>query len=351
MKSIILSRIPTDEAPFLMRQVEEYRRIDLRGYSIVNNTPLTISAIVKMMPFIKNDFKLKTTTPSFLGRDTQAIRLIQEMGYEFDQEKQCFAGTDIILDCCAELSGVDCAKAIAELTKTGVDIYRRNKCQKPVLSVDDSRVKALETYYGTSDGFVRAFKEFISPELRGTRFLIFGFGKVGKGIVRGLTEHAAKCTVVDINEKALRSLAGNGVKKILYSEMSSMPGLLNDHDFLVTSTGINHFISTTPWPDEIAGSKIRLINMGAEDEFGPRFVRERVENGKMPLNFKLKRPTLLKYLDPVFYAHNSVVALYHDGKLAPGLQPLPKEIDDWLVSEWHSFWGVNIAEFNLACPT
>lgn len=48
MKAKILSQIPTDEAPFLMKQVEDYRDPGLRGYSVVNNTPLTLSAIVKM---------------------------------------------------------------------------------------------------------------------------------------------------------------------------------------------------------------------------------------------------------------------------------------------------------------
>jgi len=350
MKKDMLAGIPTDEAPFLMRQVEEYRRADLHGYTVVNNTPLTMSAIVKMMPFIKNGFKLKTSTPSFLARDPAAIKLVQEMGYEFDLKKERLDGADILLDCCAELSPVSSAKAIAELTRTGVEIYRRQGCRKPVLSVDDSRVKALETYYGTGDGFIRAFKEFISPDVARMRFLIFGFGKVGKGIVRGLEEHSATCTVVDEREQAFRSPVGKGAKRVLASEIRTISGLLKEHDAIVTCTGKNHFLSDTPWADEIAGSRIRLVNMGAEDEFGPRFGEDAVQAGRMPLNHRLKRPTLLKYLDPVFYAHNSVVALYHDKRLAPGLQPLPKEIDDRLVEEWHSIWGMDISQFVSACP-
>jgi len=350
MKDQILSKIPVDEAPFLMKQVEEYRRADLHGYQIVNNTPLTISAIVKMMPFIKNGFKLKTTTPTFLGRDPEAIRLVQEMGYEFDLGKERFDGADMVLDCCGEMSENSTVKAVAELTKTGADIYRRRELRKPVLSVDDSRVKALETYYGTGDGFIRAFKEFISPNVSRARFLVFGFGKVGKGIVRGLLEAGATCAVVDEREAALRSVTGQEAKKVLSSEIGTISALLKDHDFLITCTGKDHFLSDTPWADEIRRSKVRLINMGAADEFGPRFSEGDVENGKKPINFKLKRPTLLKYLDPVFYAHNSVVALYHDKKLAPGLQALPKELDDRLVAEWHAHWGVDISPFASVCP-
>lgn len=334
-----------------MRQVDEYRRGELQGYSVVNNTPLTMSAIVKMMPFLENGFRLKVSTPAFLGRDPAAIELIQKMGCEFHFEKGSFEETDILLDCCAELSSIKSGKAVAELTKTGVDIYKQRSSQTPVLSVDDCKVKALETYYGTGDGFIRAFKEFVGEDLKKTRFLIFGFGKVGKGIVRSLEENSAGATVVDASERTLRSSVGKSAKKVLASEIKSMAALLKDHDILVTCTGQQYFLSNTPWAHEILASKITLINMGAQDEFGPRFPDSALRAGRMPLNHRLKRPTLLKYLDPVFYAHNSVVALYHDQRLKPGLQPLPKEMDERLVAEWHSRWGMDLASFLSICAS
>ncbi|MFC1522949.1 hypothetical protein ACFL6Y_11130 [Elusimicrobiota bacterium] len=350
MKNSILSKIPTSEAPFLMRQVEEYRREGLSGYTIVNNTPLTMSAIVKMMPFLKNGFKLTTSTPSFLGRDQNAIKLIQEMGYEFNANKERMDDVDIILDCCAEMSENRSAKAIAELTKTGVAIYKNKGDKRSVLSVDDCRVKALETFYGTGDGFVRAFKEFIAKDISGVKFLIFGFGKVGKGIVRALLDQSAICTVIEADETAFRADIGKDIKKVFFSEIASISSLLKDHDILITCTGKSNFMSDAPWADEILKSKIKLINMGAEDEFGPKFPKEAVENDKMPLNFKLSHPTLLKYLDPVFYAHNSIVALYHDNNLTQGVQPLPKDLDNHLVEEWHSIWGADMSLFSSLYP-
>gem|GEM_PF-835974 len=344
----ILSRISVDEAPLLMRQVDEFRRQDLHGYKIANNTPLTISAIVKMMPFIKNGFALKTTTPSFLGRDPEAINLIEDMGYEFTLDKTKLEGVDIVLDCCAEMKDIKSAQAASELTKTGVDIYKSNAGgAKTLLSIDDSRVKVLETFYGTGEGFIRAFKEFVSPDISRHKFLVFGFGKVGKGIIRGLLEHRASCTVVDTSEIALNSPFGRTANRVLFSSISSMNVLLRNHDVLITCTGKDNFLSDSPWTDTILTSGIKLINMGAADEYGPKFPPVSVENNKKPLNFKLKKPTLLKFLDPVFYAHNSVVALYHDKKLANGLQPVPLDMDNWLVNEWHKLWQVDINEFNL----
>jgi len=350
MRSPVLAKIATDEAPFLMRQVGEYGRAGLNGYQLVNNTPLTISAIVKMMPFIENGFQLRTSTPAFLGRDPEAIRLVREMGYDFDENKKRCEGADILLDCCAELKSVKSAKAISELTRTGVNIYEKESLTRPVLSVDDSRVKALETFYGTSDGFIRAYKEFVSPEVRGKSFLLFGFGKVGKGILRGLLEQGAHCTIVDVSEDALGFPFGAEAKRVLTSEIGSIGSLLRGHDVLITATGRDNFLSETPWAQDILSSGIKLMNMGAADEFGPLFGECDVVNGKRPINFQLKRPTLLKYLDPVFYAHNSVVALCHDGKLKPGLQPLPKDLDNWLVKEWHSVWGMDISLFLSICP-
>jgi len=350
MKNSSLAKIATDEAPFLMRQVEEYARTGLNGYQLVNNTPLTISAIVKMMPFIENGFRLRTSTPSFLGRDPEAIRLVQDMGYDFDGNKERCEGADILLDCCAELKDIRSAKAVSELTRTGVNVYEKAGAARPVLSVDDSRVKALETFYGTSDGFIRAYKEFVSPEVRGKRFLLFGFGKVGKGILRGLLEQGAGCTIIDTSEAALNSDFGRDAKRILASEIGDIGPLLRGHDVLVTATGRDNFLSETPWAGEILSSGIKLMNMGAADEFGPLFSADDVVNGKRPINFQLKKPTLLKYLDPVFYAHNSVVDLYHSGKLKPGLQPLPREMDDMLVKEWHSIWNMDISLFLSICP-
>jgi adenosylhomocysteinase len=333
-----------------MRQLEEYSRAGLNGYSLVNNTPLTLSAIVKMLPFIENGFNMRASTPSFLGRDPEAIKLVRDLGYDFDEDKKRCEGADLLLDCCAELKGVKSSKAVSELTRTGVHIYREEKVSVPVLSVDDSRLKALETFYGTSDGFIRAYKEFVSPEIKGKRCLLFGFGKVGKGIVRGLLDEGAVCTVVDTCAAALASPYGAAAKRLLASEIADIKPLLRDNDVLVTATGVDNFLSETPWAGEILASKIKLMNMGAADEFGPKFSEADVINGKKPINFRLKRPTLLKFLDPVFYAHNSLVALYHDGRLKPGLQPVPVEIDERLVKEWHEYWKADISLFNSVCP-
>lgn len=350
MKNSLLKRIATDDAPFLMRQTEEFSRSGLNSYQVVNNTPLTISAIVKMMPFIENGFRLRTSTPVFLGRDPEAIRLITELGYDFDKDKDRCEGADILLDCCAELKNIKSAKAISELTRTGVSIYEKAATSCPILSVDDSRLKALETFYGTSDGFIRAYKEFVSPEVKGKRFLLFGFGKVGKGILRGLLEEGATCTIVDVSDIALKSSFGSEAKRLLSSEIRSIAPLLRDHDVLVTATGRENFLSETPWAGEIISSGIKLMNMGAADEFGPLFGEKDVVNGKNPINFQLKRPTLLKYLDPIFYAHNSVVSLLHDGELKPGLQALPRVLDNNLIREWHSLWKMDMSLFLSICP-
>ena len=71
------------------------------------------------------------------------------------------------------------------------------------------------------------------------------------------------------SEAALRSSAGQEAKKVLLSEIGTLSALLKGHDVLITCTGKDHFLSTTPWTDEIRRSQARLINMGAADEFGP----------------------------------------------------------------------------------
>ena len=73
----------------------------------------------------------------------------------------------------------------------------------PVINVDDSNLKKLEGMYGTGESFVRAFKERTGQSIHNQSFMVFGFGKVGRGIVKYLLRETPHITVVDQSEKQL----------------------------------------------------------------------------------------------------------------------------------------------------
>lgn len=85
-----------------------------------------------------------------------------------------------------------------------------------------------------------------------------------------------------------------------------------------------------------------LANMGGEDEFGPAFTRDAVPHGKRPVNFAASDPGLMRYLDPVFHAHNLGIDLLSFARLRPGVQPFPDFLASQLVDDWQRTFGERI---------
>jgi len=84
-----------------------------------------------------------------------------------------------------------------------------------------------------------------------------------------------------------------------------------------------------------------LVNLGAEDEFGPPFGDDEILGGHhLPLNFHLAQPTLNRYVDPPLAAHLlALEALVRQPeRWTPGVHPLPAEMDAWVVGSWRAAW-------------
>ena len=233
---------------------------------------------------------------------------------------------------------------IAELTQSGSKLYEHDTRNIPMVSVDLSRVKFLEDHLGTANGFVRAYKEKVNSNLKGKHFIVWGYGKVGSGIVRGLLHEGAQCTVVDVSSKALERASLKGANCVSPSDKNNLIQVIAQADVLVTATGVASCISQSEYGKVIADSDLTLANMGAEDEFGALFSRDRVLHSKLPFNFSLREPTLMKFLDPVFYAHNRCLQLFVEGRLQNGFQGLPPEEDLKIVTEWQTYWGEDVSE-------
>jgi len=334
---------PKDEAPFCTRQIEEFRT-DFRGLAVSHNVPLTLSTLLKLSPFIENGVSLFVTTPDNLGYDSVALSYLQEQGILFDLDKKKICHGDLFLDCSANLLGLGKPSMVAELTQTGVKKYQEASPTIPVVSIDDSYVKRLEDYFGTGDGFLRAYQEKISHSIRGKRFLIWGYGKVGKGIARSLLAEGAECLVVDLLAKNIEFAEKKGAIGILPSDEAALRQAVAHTDCLITASGVRSVISNHFLAEVIRDSSLTLVNMGAEDEFGPKFSQDRVLNRKIAFNFILREPTRMKYLDPVFYAHNRSAQLFLQGKLKEGVAVFPKEIDLEIVKEWETIWKIDTKE-------
>lgn len=330
--------------PFLTRQVSEFSQ--LSPISVTNNTPLMATAIIKLKPFIANHIQLFVAADAEM-HDKRVLLYLKEKNIFCRFNKSECAQGDVFLDCGADLMNFGHPKTIAELTQTGSEKYKKAKKQIPVVSIDESKVKLLEDFYGTADGFVRAIKEKINPILRDKHFIIWGYGKVGKGIAHFLNFEKAKITAVDVNKNT--DFAKRQNVQVLHpvNDAKEIQQMVQHAYCLVTCTGRKGLISQLPYYPSILNSNLILANMGAEDEFGEKFPKNRILNNKLAANFLLEFPTRIKYLDPVFYAHNSVVKLFHDGKLSKGFSKYPDEYSNAILQEWCDYWHEDISDIDL----
>ena len=79
-----------------------------------------------------------------------------------------------------------------------------------------------------------------------------------------------------------------------------------------------------------------------DDEYGSTFKNNEVLNEKRGVNFALEDPTLLKYMDPVFYAHNFAIDLLETRHFEPGIHAFPKDVDDAIMMHWQEIFHENL---------
>lgn len=237
---------------------------------------------------------------------------------------------DLILDCAGQFSACHPRFGFVELTRSGVQFYE--KCEHPVYVADSGIVKRIETCLGTGEGYVRALAQLgydfcLDPGTDGApsagkKFIVFGSGKVGQGIVLQLLRSGAdvhvvtdcsrganpfleanEVSVTDCSRGANPFLDANEVPVTDCNDLDAVASLVRDADFVVTATGVKGALDRPQIVEALLASGAVLANMGVEDEYGPNVPASRVLAEKKPLNFILEEPTHLKYIDASLALH------------------------------------------------
>ena len=242
---------------------------------------------------------------------------------------------DLILDCAGQFSACHPRFGFVELTRSGVQFYE--KSEHPVYVADSGVVKRIETCLGTGEGYVRALAQlgydFCLDSGRdggldsgrdggldsgrdtldsgadgapsgGKKFIVFGSGKVGQGIVLQLLRSGADVHVVtDCSRGANPFLDANGVPVTDCNDLDAVASLVRGANFVVTATGVKGALDRPQVVEALLASGAVLANMGVEDEYGPNVPASRVLAEKKPLNFILEEPTHLKYIDASLALH------------------------------------------------
>lgn len=320
----------------------------LAGVKILHNTPLSYETLVKLESLISAGACLTVTQIQLLSDQTDAniIALLNKLGITYIRKHEDIAGAfHIVLDCCAEVLNmpkVQVTHGVVELTQSGGELFKKTKNSFPVINVDHSNLKKLEGMYGTGESFVRAFKEKILTDLKDKACIVFGFGKVGRGIVKYLLQESVQITVVDQSQEYLEQAKKMGVDVLHISQVESIKDCAKKAFFLVTATGQHHLLS------QLLNSNIcpqaLIANMSAVDEIGPNFTDNQILCNRMPINFSLKHPTLLHFIDPIFYAHNLGAQLLLENQMRPGYHPFPSYLDDLVIKLWNEYYPMDISD-------
>ncbi|MCY6381029.1 NAD-binding protein [Hoeflea prorocentri] len=335
--------------PLLRKLAEDWaERKPLRGLRLLHNIPITRETMLKLEPLYLSGADVTVTHLRLPGLEPkqECVDLLKAAGahMELDHAK-LYGDYDIALDCCAQIPAMErvtVRRGFVELTQSGSPVYSKLDTDLPIYSLDLSRLKCLEAMFGTGEAFVRAFRQFVEPRIEGRKFVLFGYGKVGRGVSRYLAQEGAMLTVVDTNGANLEQARKAGFDTELSRPGPSLLNAVNDSFVVVMATGCEGLLQELIKPKQLA-DKVLLINMGADDEFGDRYAASRIVANKAPLNFLLDAPTTMFFIDPIFAVHNQCCEHVLDGN-AHGFSPLPPELDLPVIEEWSTLYGIDISD-------
>lgn len=335
------------EAPFMHHQLSKWG-IDkpLAGLRVLHHVPLVQNTLLKIACLVAAGAEVTVTNPSsFMIADAKAIECLKKSSIRYvdhllDLKKETF---DLYFDCGAELYQAlgDPKVGAIELTGTGDIYYRQQKLDFPVVSIDQTRTKQLETIFGTAESASLAIHQLTAINPAEKSWLIFGFGKIGRGLAYFCHQYKTRVKIVELSPENTEEAKQLGLTVIHPADHVEIQAALKYTDIVVTATGKANIFAdySSTWFE----NKI-LANMGILDEFGPQIPEKAVLNNKKAVNFVLKDPTPMKYIDPEFYAHNMAALQLLSIKNTRGIQNLLPDWDEKIIREWCQFHQVSSDE-------
>ena len=320
-------RYDVREHPSLLAQAERFRAArPFSGKSLLDCTPVFANTLLKYVPLLAGGADLAVSVSERIPHDPEVVRVLGEIGIPVlrdsaDPTRQF----DVILDCDGSRADLKPRAGVCELTRSG--IYHYASSRVPVVLVDDSRIKEIETTLGTGDGFMRAMAKFGHADWPGRKVVIFGFGKVGRGVAYRCVKEGAAVTVVDRTDAEIPFGRLPSATVVDCRDLEAVRAAVAACDCLVTATGVKGAMrgyGLGPVLRERA--EIVVAAIGIEDEWQDELDRGRIVNGGEAVNFALDEPTLLRYIDPTMALSNESAADLLAGRFAkPGIcRPSPE---------------------------
>lgn len=320
----VLASYRPEEFPCLYHQYQEWNiNRPLVGVKIFDATPVFRNTCAKYAALLVAGADLTVGVADSFSCDFAVFDMLPQFGIKTVRNEVTGGDYDLVLDCAGKHHGKNPTKGFVELTRTGVPCYQNSS--RPCISVDNSRTKLVEDYLGTGDGFMRGLNASGIESVAGRKILVFGFGKVGKGICMRLFQAGAIVHVVDKIERV------NAFSQIPMIDIDDVDGVVRcaeRADCIVTATGVAGALAGRYSASIFLRDGLVLANMGVEDEFGPDIDNCDILNDNKPLNFILDEPTTMNFIDATMALHNEAGLYLWENDCSPGVIDIPSHLDE-----------------------
>lgn len=288
-----------NQAPCLKEQIKEFSKTrPFEKMDVLDATPIYFNTFLKYEALLAGGANLEVFCNG-KNFDFRAVAVLQQHGIRVHVNTDYTDKYDVIFDCGAMLESVTAVFGRVELTASGIEHYK--KSTKFVVNVDGSRLKEYETLHGTSDGLIRALKKLdLIPKNQKKRHnaIVFGYGKVGKGICRALLENGFMVYVVELPGKIVKDFP-----YIYAHQIDVIRQAVSNSELVISAAGVQNAAGSVlgAYREDFPKS-VKFINMGFEQDF---VGWGNAENDGYPLNFILEEPTRVCFIDPVMALSNA----------------------------------------------
>jgi adenosylhomocysteinase len=300
---------------------------------------LALNSVTMLEAFWRGGAQLVLCNPFPSPRSVATADELIENGFPFYSVPEAVELGEYFIDNAGSLGKEGTPRAAVEVTRTGEYVYQSVAC--PTISIDQSQIKHLEDFLGTGDSFVRGWYNLRADDpLDDKNIVLFGYGKVGRGVAHCARRTGAHVSIADINPQACRRAQAEGFFAVGVGDEPALRDMVLAADIVIGATGLPGAVARSVPHNWLRANRRFLVNMGI-DEFGEWFGDDEVLGGRtVPINWHLSQPTRNRYIDPVLAAQ--VLALeeliVNSESYPPGLHPLPQAIDDRILQEWLVHW-------------
>lgn len=322
-----------NEYPVLSYQFETWKKDrPLSGLNILDATPVFENTLAKHAALLAAGAQLTVGINDVMPRNNEVVAYLRQIGIPVIEPRLISdpLSFDLVLDCAGAFSELSPRLGFVELTRSGVSKYAHKQC--PVYVADSGKIKRIETCLGTGESYFRAMTQLGFGQWEGKKLVVFGSGKVGTGLITYAHRYGCKVTVVTRLEDISESTRALCASVLDAGDGMGIAEAVSQADAVVTATGVPG-AATASCPAEVFNrSKAILANMGVEDEYGAGVPAGRVLEAKRPVNFILKDPTLMKYIDATMALHNEGAVILANSNQSIGLIEPCAETENRLLS-------------------